>query len=101
MYLRVKDDISISLDGVTSVQADEFIESFTEIFKDDDKKEEQKETMSLRTAMEYAELINSKIEEILQILNLLDESSVTYTLTDDYFEVSVDNRHYTITFNKR
>ena len=101
LYLRVKDDISISLDGVTSVQADEFIESFTEIFKDDDKKEEQKETMSLRTAMEYAELINSKIEEILQILNLLDESSVTYTLTDDYFEVSVDNRHYTITFNKR
>lgn len=88
-------------DGVTSVQADEFIESFTEIFKDDDKKDEQKETMSLRTAMEYAELINSKVEEILQILNLLDENGVAYTFTDDYFEVSVDNRHYTITFNKR
>lgn len=82
--------------GIPSVQADEFIESFTEIFKD-----KPKETMSLKTAMEYAELINSKVEEILQILNLLDENGVAYTFTDDYFEVSVDNRHYTITFNKR
>ena len=101
LYLRVKDDVGISFDGVTSVQADEFIESFTGIFKDDDKKDEQKETMSLRTAMEYSELINTKVEEILQILDLLDENGVAYTLTDDYFEVSVDNRHYTITFNKR
>lgn len=88
-------------DGIPSVRADEFIESFTEIFKKDDKKEEQKETMSLRTAIDYAELINIKVEEILQILNLLDENGVAYTFTDDYFEVSVDNRHYTITFNKR
>ena len=92
----VDNNIDISFDGVTSVQADEFIESFTEIFKN-----KQKETMSLKTAMEYAELINNKVEEILQILDLLDECCVTYTLTDDYFEVSVDNRHYTITFNKR
>ena len=91
----------ISKMDLTSVQAEEFIESFTEIFKDDDKKDEQKETMSLRTAMEYAELINNKVKEILQILDLLDENGVTYTFTDDYFEVSVDNRHYTITFNKR
>lgn len=83
-------------DGIPSVRTDEFIESFIGIFRD-----EQKETMSLRTVMEYAELINSKVEEILQILNLLDENGVTYTFTDDYFEVSVDNRHYTITFNKR
>ena len=92
----VDNNINISFDGVTSIQADEFIESFTEIFKD-----KPKETMSLKTAMEYAELINTKVEEILQILDLLDENSVAYTLTDDYFEVSVDNRHYTITFNKR
>lgn len=97
----VDNNIDISFDGVTSVRADEFIESFTKIFKNDDKKDEQKETMSLRTAMEYAELINTKVEEILQILDLLDENSVAYTLTDDYFEVSVNNRHYTITFNKR
>ena len=97
----INNNIDISFDGVTSVQADEFIKSFTEIFKDDDKKDEQKETMSLRTAMEYAELINSKVEEILQILDLLDENGVAYTFTDDYFEVNVDNRHYTITFNKR
>ena len=101
----VNNNVNISFDGVTSVQADEFIESFTEIFKDDNKKEEQKEeqkeTISLRVTMEYAELINNKVEEILQILDLLDECGVTYTLTDDYFEVSVDNRHYTTTFNKR
>ena len=96
LYLRVKDDIHISFDGVASVKADEMIESFTEIFKD-----KQKEKMSLRTAMEYAELINDKVEEILQILELLDEKGVIYTFTDDYFEVSVDNRHYTVTFNKR
>ena len=53
LYLRVKDDIHISFDGVASVKADEMIESFTKIFKD-----KPKETMSLRTAMEYAELIN-------------------------------------------
>ena len=92
----VDNNINISFDGVTSIQADEFIESFTETFKD-----KQKETMSLKTAMEYAELINTKVEEILQILDLLDENGVAYTFTDDYFEVSVDNRHYTITFNKR
>ena len=97
----VDNNVNISFDGVTSVQADEFIESFTEIFKDNDKKEEQKETMSLRTAMEYAELINSKVEEILNILDLLDKEGVAYTFTDDYFEVSIDNRHYTVTFNKR
>ena len=88
-------------DGIPSVRADEFIESFTEIFKDDNKKEEQKETMSLKNVINYAELINNKVEEILQILDLLDENGVAYTFTDDYFEVSVDNRHYTITFNKR
>ena len=97
----VDNDINVSFDGVTSVQADEFIESFTEIFKNDDKKEEQKETISLKVAIEYAELINNKVEEILQILDILDENGVAYTFTDDYFEVSVDNRHYTITFNKR
>ena len=69
--------------------------------KDDSVEVKPKETMSLRTAMEYAELINDKVEEILQILELLDEKGVIYTFTDDYFEVSVDNRHYTITFNKR
>lgn len=95
LYLRVKDDIGISFYGVTSVKADEMIDSFTEIFKD-----EQKEKMSLRTAMEYAESINDKVEEILQILKFLDEKGVQYSLTDDYFEVSVDNRHYTVTFKK-
>ena len=95
LYVWVKDDIRINLDGVASVKADEMIESSTEIFKD-----KQKEKMSLRTAMEYAELINDKVEEILQILELLDEKGVIYTFTDDYFEVSVDNRHYTITFSK-
>ena len=83
-------------DGIPSVRADEFIESFTEIFKD-----KPKETMSLKNVINYAELINNKVEEILQILDLLDENGVAYTFTDDYFEVSVDNRHYTITFNKR
>ena len=68
--------------------------------KDDSVEVKPKETMSLRTAMEYAELINDKVEEILQILELLDSKGVIYTFTDDYFEVSVDNRHYTITFNK-
>ena len=56
--------------------------------------------MSLRTAMEYAELVNEKVEEILQILDFLDNKGVDYTFTDDYFEVSVDNRHYTVTFSK-
>lgn len=56
--------------------------------------------MNLRTAMEYAEAISDKVEEILQILKFLDEKGVTYTFTDDYIEVSVNNRHYTITFNK-
>ena len=97
----VDNNDDITFNGVTSAQVDECIESFTEIFKDDDKKEEQKETVSLRVAMKYAELINNKVEEILQILDLLDENGVAYTFTDDYFEVSVDNRHYTITFNKR
>ena len=83
-------------DGIPSVRADEFIESFTEIFKD-----KPKETMPLKNVINYAELINNKVEEILQILNLLDENGIAYTFTDDYFEVSVDNRHYTITFNKR
>ena len=92
----VDNNINISFDGVTSIQADEFIESFTEIFKD-----KPKETMSLKNVINYAELINNKVEEILQILDLLDENGVAYTFTDDYFEVSVDNRHYTITFNKR
>lgn len=96
LYLRVKDNIGIDIDGVASVQADEMIESFTEIFKG--KKEEP---MSLRTAMEYAELVNDKVEEILQILDFLDNKGVDYTFTDDYFEVSVDNRHYTVTFNKQ
>ena len=95
LFLRVKDDIRINLDGVASVQADELVESFTEIFKG--KKEEP---MSLRTAMEYAELINDKVEEILQILDFLDNKGIDYTFTDDYFEVSVDNRHYTVTFSK-
>ena len=92
----VDNNIDISFDGMPSVRADEFIESFTEIFKD-----KPKETMSLKNVINYAELINNKVEEILQILNLLDENGVAYTFTDDYFEVSVDNRHYTITFNKR
>ena len=95
LYLRVKDDIRINFDGVASVQADELVESFTEISKG--KKEEP---MSLRTAMEYAELVNEKVEEILQILDFLDNKGVDYTLTDDYFEIHMDNRHYTITFNK-
>ena len=95
LYPYVKDDIHINFDGVASVQADEFIESFTEIFKG--KKEEP---MSLRTAMEYAELVNEKVEEILQILDFLDNKGVDYTLTDDYFEIHMDNRHYTITFSK-
>ena len=95
LFLRIKDDTSINLDGVTSVQADEMIESFTETFKG--KKEEP---MSLRTAMEYAELINDKVEEILQILDFLSDKGIDYTFTDDYFEVSVDNRHYTVTFSK-
>lgn len=56
--------------------------------------------MNLRTAMEYAEAISDKVEEILQILKFLDEKGVIYTFTDDYVEVSVNNRHYTITFNK-
>lgn len=56
--------------------------------------------MNLRTAMEYAEAINEKVEGILQILKFLDEKGVTYTFTDDYVEVSVDNRHYTVTFKK-
>ena len=56
--------------------------------------------MNLRTAMEYAEAISDKVEEILQILKFLDEKGVTYTFTDDYIEVSVGNRHYTVTFNK-
>ena len=68
--------------------------------KDDSVEVKPKETMSLRTAMEYAESINDKIEEILQILKFLDEKGVQYSLTDDYFEVSVDNRHYTVTFKK-
>ena len=95
LYLRVKDDASISFDGVASVKADEMIESFTE--KNKRKKEEP---MSLRTAMEYAELVNEKVEEILQILDFLDNKGVDYTLTDDYFEIHMDNRHYTVTFNK-
>lgn len=95
LYLRVKDDICINLDGVASVEADEMIESSTEIFKG-----KKDEPMSLRTAMEYAEAISDKVEEILQILKFLDEKGVIYTFTDDYVEVSVNNRHYTITFNK-
>lgn len=59
-----------------------------------------KPEMNLQTAMEYAEAINSKVEEILQILKLLDEKGVAYTFTDDYLEVSIDNRHYTVTFKK-
>ena len=82
LYLRVKDDTGISIDRV-------------------DKEDKPKETMSLKNVINYAELINNKVEEILQILDLLDENGVAYTFTDDYFEVSVDNRHYTITFNKR
>ena len=94
LYLRVKDDIRINREGLEIV-------TFNKIaVKDDSVEVKQKETMSLRTAMEYAELINDKVEEILQILELLDEKGVIYTFTDDYFEVSVDNRHYTITFNK-
>ena len=93
----VDNNDDVTFYGVTSAQADECVESFTGIFKED----KPKETMSLRTAMEYAESINDKVEEILQILELLDEKGVIYTFTDDYFEVSVDNRHYTITFNKR
>ena len=94
LYLRVKDDIHINLEGLEIV-------TFNKIaVKDDSVEVKPKETMSLRTAMEYAELINDKVEEILQIQELLDEKGVIYTFTDDYFEVSVDNRHYTITFNK-
>ena len=101
----VDNNIDINFGGVESAQAgellaEELIESFTKTFKDDTKENEPKEKMSLRTAIEYAELINDKVEEILQILELLDEKGVIYTFTDDYFEVSVDNRHYTITFNK-
>ena len=94
LYLRVKDDIRINLEGLEIVTFNETA------VKDDSIEVKPKETMSLRTAMEYAELINDKVEEILQILELLDEKGVIYTFTDDYFEVSVDNRHYTITFNK-
>lgn len=94
LYLRVKDDIRINLEGLE-------VKTFNKTaVKDDSVEVKPKETMSLRTAMEYAELINDKVEEILQILELLDEKGVIYTFTDDYFEVSVDNRHYTITFNK-
>ena len=95
LYLRVKDDIRINFDGAEIVALNETAT------KDYVVAAKPKETMSLRTAMEYAELINDKVEEILQILELLDEKGVIYTFTDDYFEVSVDNRHYTITFNKR
>ena len=94
LYLRVKDDIHINLEGL------EIVTFNKTAVKDDSVEVKPKETMSLRTAMEYAELINDKVEEILQILELLDEKGVIYTFTDDYFEVSVDNRHYTITFNK-
>ena len=101
----VDNNIDINFGGVESAQAgellaEELIESFTKTFKDDTKQDKPKETMSLRTAMEYAESINDKIEEILQILKFLDEKGVQYSLTDDYFEVSVDNRHYTVTFKK-
>ena len=89
LYLRVKDDIHINLEGLEIMTIGETVVEA-----------KPKETMSLRTAMEYAELINDKVEEILQILELLDDKGVIYTFTDDYFEVSVDNRHYTITFNK-
>ena len=94
LYLRVKDDIRVNLEGLEIVTFNETA------VKDDSVEVKPKETMSLRTAMEYAELINDKVEEILQILELLDSKGVIYTFTDDYFEVSVDNRHYTITFNK-
>ena len=101
----VDNNIDINFGGVESAQAgellaEELIESFTKTFKDDTKQDKPKETMSLRTAMEYAESINDKVEEILQILKFLDEKGVQYSLTDDYFEVSVDNRHYTVTFKK-
>ena len=92
----VDNNDDVTFYGVTSAQADECVESFTGIFKED----KPKETMSLRTAMEYAELVNDKVEEILQVLKFLEEHDVDYSLTDEYFEVSVDNRHYTITFNK-
>ena len=82
LYLYVKDDTGINIDSTN-------------------KEDKPKETMSLKNVIHYAELINNKVEEILQILDLLDENGVAYTFTDDYFEVSVDNRHYTITFNKR
>ena len=94
LYLRVKDDIHINLEGLEIVTFNETA------VKDDSVEVKPKETMSLRTAMEYAELINDKVEGILQILKFLDEKGVAYTLTDDYFQVSVDNRHYTITFSK-
>lgn len=94
LYLRVKDDVRINREGL------EIVTFNKTAVKDDSVEVKPKETMSLRTAMEYAELINDKVEEILQILELLDEKGVIYTFTDDYFEVSVDNRHYTITFNK-
>ena len=88
LYLRVKDDIRINLEGLE-------VKTFN-----DSEVGKSKETMTLRTAMEYAELINDKVEEILQILDFLDNKGIDYTLTDDYFEVSVDNRHYTVTFSK-
>ena len=84
LYLRVKDDIHIDFGGVESEMS----------------KGKKEEPMSLRTAMEYAELVNEKVEEVLQILDFLDNKGIDYTLTDDYFEISIDNRHYTITFNK-
>ena len=94
LYLRVKDDIRINREGLEIV-------TFNKIaVKNDSVEVKPKETMSLRTAMEYAESINDKVEEILQILKFLDEKGVQYSLTDDYFEVSVDNRHYTVTFKK-
>ena len=92
----VDNNDDVTFYGVTRSQVDECVESFTGIFKED----KPKETMSLRTAIEYAESINDKVEEILQILKFLDEKGVQYSLTDDYFEVSVDNRHYTVTFKK-
>ena len=90
LYPRVRDDIRINLEGLEIMTIGETVVAA-----------KPKETMSLRTAMEYAELINDKVEEILQILELLDEKGVIYTFTVDYFEVSVDNRHYTITFDKQ
>lgn len=75
-------------------QEDELVEVTLKDVKD------KKETMSFKTAMEYAETINDKVEEILQILKFLDEKGVEYSFTDDYIEISIDNRHYTVTFKK-